>query len=59
MEIEGGLLLTLLGSESKSSERRNLRSGGDLEEVRNDIELRRRALMYLKELEGEGHVSPS
>jgi len=59
MEIEGGLLLTLLGSEPKSSERRKLRSGGDLEEVRNDIELRRRALMYLKELEGEGHVSPS
>ena len=38
VKIEGGLLLVLLGSEL-SSERRKLRSGEDLEEVGNDMDI--------------------
>ena len=40
-KIRGDLLLELLGLELRSSERREFRSGEDLEEVRYNIDFRR------------------
>ena len=52
-------MFELLGSELKFLEQRNPWSKKDLEEVENNIDFQRRALMYLEELEGGGRVSTS